>query len=102
VEHSQFYLLTTLHLTPWSPRELVIARDHQGDKYGHRGDQEDQGHGGDAKQESFFARLPLPDPKRRLGPGPMIARRRIVQIDPSGPRPVASSWATEIDHLASP
>ena len=56
-----------------------------------------QDDGGGAHEDPFLACLPLPVPQRNSGPGRMIARGRIVQVDASAPSP----RATDPHHRAS-
>ena len=83
---------------------LTVRGDDQEHDHHERSSHKYQNDGGDAHEDPVLACLPLPVLQRNFGPGRMIARGRIVQIDASGPcaatRP-PSPRATEPNHRAS-
>jgi hypothetical protein len=84
---------------------LTIPRDHQDNDHGKRNRQRYQDHCKDVLEDPVLACLPLSFFQRHSGPGRMIARGRIVQVESSAAPAQAVSWvpsrATNPNHHAS-
>ncbi len=77
-------------------RGLAMRRDDQGHDHQDRSSGKYQDYGGGAHEDPFLACLSLPVLQREPGSGRMIARGRIVQVDP--PASARADRAAEVNH----